>query len=102
MNFKLLFSLILLIGIWSCENSTSTDTKTDDKKTEAHAHDHDSGDHSGHGHSEAPKSAMDSTTLLFPGETHFANLKQLTFTRADYNNLLRSQHIVTKLDEIRF
>ncbi|MFK7772341.1 MAG: TolB family protein, partial [Saprospiraceae bacterium] len=82
MNFKLLFSLILLIGIWSCENSASTDAKSDDKKTAAHDHDHGSGDHAhghGHDHGEAPKSAMDTTTLLFPGETHIANLKQLTF-----------------------
>ena len=81
MNFKLLFSLLLLVGVWSCDNSTAAETKSDDKKTEAHDHDHDSDDHAGHGHDhgEAPKSAMDSTTLLYPGETHIANLKQLTF-----------------------
>ncbi len=81
MNFKLLFPLLLLVGIWSCQNSSSTEAKSDDKKTEEHSNDHGSGDHAGHGHGhgDAPKSMMDSTTLLYPGETHIANLKQLTF-----------------------
>ena len=57
MNFKLLFSLLLLVGVWSCENSTVSETKSDDKKTEAQDHDHAAGDHAGHGHDhgDAPK-----------------------------------------------
>ena len=81
MNFKLLFIFLLLVGIWSCENSTVTESKSNDKETVTHDHDHTSGDHAAHDHDhgEATKNSMDSTTLLFPGEIHITNLKQLTF-----------------------
>ena len=81
MNFKLLFTFLLLVGIWSCENSTVTESKSNDKEKVTHDHDHTSGDHAthDHDHGEATKNSMDSTTLLFPGEIHITNLKQLTF-----------------------
>ncbi len=88
MKLNFLFPLALLVFIFGCGNSTENGQKADfEKQEKSHGHDHGShdqsghshDDHSGHSHGEAPKSDMNAETMLYPGETNFKNLKQLTF-----------------------
>ena len=76
-NSKLIFLFVMLALVWSCEQAATADSKNVAAKENPHAHA--SGDHGGHGHGAASASNLDSATLLYPGEKHFKNLKQLTF-----------------------
>ncbi len=60
--------------------------KSNAKKDANHAHGHEGHTHDGHDHDEhahhgqqEKKSSLDTATLLYPGEKHFKNIKQLTF-----------------------
>jgi len=83
MNVKLFLPLILLVFIWSCENSSKEGDAKTETKTESHdhaGHNHDGHNHEGHGHDHgAAKSDLNPETLTYPNEKHITNLKQLTF-----------------------
>lgn len=75
MNSKFLFSFLFLALIWGCKDSNPQEPADSKTKTEAN-HDHSSHEHDTHGKT---KSTLDTQTLLYPGETHLKNMKQLTF-----------------------